>query len=107
MREPLAARPLGRVVVAGALVLAVLVGGQGASADPRERKREVDSSIEELQEALSGTSTELQAAYDALAATQAQVPVAQAALDAALAAEVAAEEHDAGSVTDTHHAVSH
>ncbi len=66
-----------------------------ASADPRERKREVDSSIEELQEALSGTSKELQAAYAALASTQAQIPVAQAALDTALSAEAAAEQLDA------------
>ena len=77
------------------MVLAVLVSGAVASADPRERKREVDSSIEELQEALSGTSKELQAAYAALASTQAQIPVAQAALDAALAAEAAAEQRDA------------
>ena len=89
------ARPLGRALVAGAVVLAVLVSGAGASADPRERKREVDSSIEELQEALSGTSKELQAAYAALASTQAQIPVAQAALDTAVAAEAAAEQRDA------------
>lgn len=95
MRQSLAARPVGRVLVAGVLVLAVLASGNSASAGPRERKRQVDSSIQELQEALSGTSAELRAAYDALAATQAQVPGAQAALDAALAAEVAAEQHDA------------
>ena len=89
------ARPLGRVLVAGAVVLAVLVSGAGASADPRDRKRQVDSSIEELQEALAGTSKDLQAAYAAFAATQAQIPVAQAALDTAVAAEAAAERRDA------------
>ncbi len=95
MRHPTTTRPRGRFLVTGAVVLAVLVSGQAASADPRERKKQVDSSIEELQEALSGTSAELQAAYDALAATQAQVPVAQQALDDALAAEAAAEQLDA------------
>ncbi len=95
MRQPASARPVGRLLVAGAVVLAVLVSGQVASADPRERKREVDGSIEELQEALAGTSNDLQAAYAALAASRAQVPIAQQALDSALVAEAAADRRDA------------
>lgn len=78
-------------VFAAGLVLAAPAG----AADPRERKREVDGAIAELQEALAGTSVELQAAYTALAQTQSQLPVAQAALDTALVAEAAAEQRDA------------
>lgn len=73
----------------------VVAAPTAAGADPRERKRQVDGAISELQEALAGTSAELQAAYTALAQTQAQLPVAQAALDSALVAEAAAEQRDA------------
>lgn len=100
---PATAAPLGLLARAVVACTAVAVCAAGivvatpsdAGADPRERKREVDGAISELQEALAGTSAELQAAYAALAQTQARLPEAQAALDAALVVEAAAEQHDA------------
>lgn len=100
---PAAAAPLGLLARAVVACTAVAVCAAGlvvatptaAGADPRERKREVDGAIAELQEALAGTSAELQAAYTALAQTQARLPEAQAALDSALVVEAAAEQADA------------
>lgn len=82
---------------ATAVLTALVVLGltSSASADPSDRKREVEAGISALQEDLVGTSAELQGAYAALAASQAQLPVAEAALAQAEADAAEAERKDA------------
>ena len=94
MRRPALARATGALITA-ALTCGLLVTALPAQGDPADRKREVDSSISELQEDLVGTSAELIAAYQALEAAQNRLPQAQAELAQAEATRAQAQRKDA------------
>ena len=94
MRRPALARATG-VLLSAALTCGLLAIAAPAQADPADRKREVDSSITELQEDLVGTSAELTAAYQALEAAQSRLPGAQAELAQAEATRAQAQRKDA------------
>ncbi len=88
---------LRRAAAAGvALACAAALGlaGGAARADTGDEKRAADQQVQQLQDALEGTSTELATAYLALQATQARVPAARAALASAQTAEKAADRHN-------------
>lgn len=83
--------------VAATLVCAAALGFAGGSAsvaDTGDEKRAADQKVQDLQNSLSETSSDLAQAYLALQATQAQVPAAQAALAQAQAAEQAANQRN-------------
>ncbi len=64
------------------------------SADTGGDKQKVDAQVQQLQDALEGTSTALVSAYQAWQATSAKVPAAQAALASAQQREKAADERN-------------
>lgn len=63
--------------------------------DVNDKKKSVDSSIDDLQETLSGTSKQLLAGYSRLKTTQAQLASAQSQLKKAKSIEAAANRKDA------------
>jgi len=65
-----------------------------ARADTGDEKKKVDAQIEQLHDALEGTSAELAQAYVALQSVQAQLPAAEAALADAQAKARAAEKYN-------------
>ncbi len=84
-----------RVIALGlAVVLAAVVSAPSSSADTGDDKKKADQKVQQLHDALEGTSAELVKAYQAHQATVAQVPVAQAALTQAQNAERAALQHN-------------
>jgi murein DD-endopeptidase MepM/ murein hydrolase activator NlpD len=94
MRRPRTARWAG-VVLSAVLTAGLVAAAAPSSADPADRKREVDSTIEELEHALEGTSAELAAAALSLQETQARLPQAQAELTQAQATLAEARAKDA------------
>jgi murein DD-endopeptidase MepM/ murein hydrolase activator NlpD len=80
-----------RTTVAGVAALCALglgvTGAVSSAADNGDQKRAVDQRIQDIQGALDETSADLANAYNALQATQAQLPAAQAALTQAQDAE--------------------
>ena len=80
MRLTRATRPLAGVIT---LVLAMTLVAPAAQAGPKDRKRNVDRSISQLQEDLEDTSADLARAYLRLKTIQKQLPGARAALVAA------------------------
>ena len=81
------------VAAACALALGV-TGAVSSAADTGDQKRAVDQQIQDIQGALDETSADLANAYNALQATQSQLPAAQAALTQAEDAEHAANQHN-------------
>lgn len=84
------------VAVGAALTCAITLVATSATAgtDPAQRKKAVDSQLENLKEDLAETGKDLAAAFAALKATQAKLPGVQAAYDQAQArARTATEEH--------------
>ncbi|HEU4331086.1 MAG TPA: peptidoglycan DD-metalloendopeptidase family protein [Lapillicoccus sp.] len=77
-----------------AAVALVATGAIASRADTGDDKRAVDQRIEDIKGALSETSQDLANAYNALQATQSQLPAAQAALTQAEDAERAANQHN-------------
>ncbi|MEP6798767.1 MAG: peptidoglycan DD-metalloendopeptidase family protein [Lapillicoccus sp.] len=78
-------------VAAGcALALAI----PSVSANTSDEKQQADAKVQQLQDALEGTSTALATAYLALRATQAQLPAAQSRLATAQGLEKAADQHN-------------
>jgi murein DD-endopeptidase MepM/ murein hydrolase activator NlpD len=96
MGRPRTAR-LGGAVLTAALAAALLTSTApvAGAADPADRKRQVDASIDDLREALEGTSADLEAAAVALQQTQTRLPIAQAELAKAQATEAEARAKDA------------
>ena len=80
MRLTRATRPLAGVIT---LVLAMTLVAPAAQAGPKDRKRNVDRSISQLQEDLEDTSADMARAYLRLKTIQKQLPGARAALVAA------------------------
>ena len=81
--------------VAAACALAFgVTGALSSAADTGDQKRAVDQQIQDIQGALDETSADLATAYNALQATQSQLPAAQAALTQAEDAEHAANQHN-------------
>lgn len=85
-----------RLTAAGlAVVCTAALGVASSSADTGDEKRKADQQVQQLQDALEGTSTDLVNAFQAWQATAAKLPAAQAALAAAQDAERAANAHNA------------
>jgi len=84
-----------RVTAVGlAVVCTTALGVSSSSADTGDDKQRADVHVQQLQDALEGTSTELVNAYQAWQATAAQLPAAQIALADAQAREKAATGHN-------------
>lgn len=84
-----------RVTAVGLVVVCTAAwGNTSSSADTGDDKQRADAQVQQLEDALEGTSTELVSAYQALQATAAQLPGAQIALADAQAKEKAATEHN-------------
>ena len=71
-----------------------ITGAVSSAADTGDQKRAVDQQIQDIQGALDETSADLANAYNALQATQSQLPAAQAALTQAEDAEHTANQHN-------------
>ncbi|MDQ6911157.1 MAG: hypothetical protein M3Z84_10325, partial [Actinomycetota bacterium] len=84
-----------RLTAAGlAVVCTAALGVASSSADTGDEKRKADQQVQQLQDALEGTSTALVDAFQAWQGTVAQLPAARAALAAAQGAERAATQRN-------------
>jgi len=94
MRLAMLRLPRRLTAVSLAVVCTAALGISSSSADTGDDKQRADVHVQQLEDALEGTSTELVNAYQAVQATAAQLPPAQLALADAQAREKAATEHN-------------
>ena len=87
-------RAVTAAVAAGCALALGITGAVSSAADTGDQKRAVDQQIQDIQGALDETSADLANAYNALQATQSQLPAAQAALTQAEDAEHTANQHN-------------
>jgi murein DD-endopeptidase MepM/ murein hydrolase activator NlpD len=87
-------RAAGAAVAAFCVLALGITGAVSSAADDGDRKNAVDQRIEDIKGALGETSADLANAYNALQATQAQLPAAQAALAQAEDAERTANQRN-------------
>jgi murein DD-endopeptidase MepM/ murein hydrolase activator NlpD len=87
-------RAAGAAVAAFCALALGITGAVSSAADDGDRKNAVDQRIQDIKGALDETSADLANAYNALQATQAQLPAAQAALAQAEDAERTANQRN-------------